>query len=255
MKIFVIGGHKNGTESIHQWFIKRGLKSCHGKRWYQNQDIIEKYDCFLDHFGEFNYAPLHNTPNRPTKDCIHAIQELDDRYPNSLFILNYRDLSGYINSLLRHLLWGNIIIKKKNIRRWSWNFPEVPFSKRIINTHYTNEYAINYFNKTENKGKMLVINVCNGENENNTKILENFIGLKHKPDILLEKYSHGLPSFEDNEMKKEYENKKNKIEKETNKIYNTINETIYTSKLDLAYKLDKETYLNKSPRSGGKSEC
>ena len=250
MKIFVIGGHKNGTVSINQWFIKRGFKSCHGQFWYENPDIIEKYDCFSDHFAEFNYAPSYNTPNKPTMDCVHAIQELDKRYPNSLFILNYRDLSGYINSLLRHLLLGNICNKKQNIQKWSLDFPGVPFYKRIINTHYTNEYAINYFkrapchNKTDNNGKLLVINICNGENEDNTKILENFIGLEHNPDILLEQFTHGIPSLEDNEMNKEYVENKHTIKTNIDRIYTTINDTSYTSKLDLAYKLDKETYLH-----------
>ena len=44
-------------------------------------------------------------------------------------------------------------------------------------------------------------------------------------------------------MSKEYVKNKYKIKKETNKIYKTINVSLYTSKLDLAYKLDKDTYL------------
>ena len=46
MKIFVIGGHKNGTKSIDQWFIQRGLKSCHGNQWYRNKHTIKSFDCF-----------------------------------------------------------------------------------------------------------------------------------------------------------------------------------------------------------------
>ena len=79
------------------WFIRRDLKSCNGKHWYENQHEIKNFDCFSDHFAEFGF--------------IDSIKKLDNKYPNSLFILNYRSLPSYINSLLKHLLWGNVLTR------------------------------------------------------------------------------------------------------------------------------------------------
>lgn len=224
MKIFVIGGHKNGTKSIHEWFIKRGLKSCHGDHWYRNQHIIKTFDCFSDHFAEFGF--------------IDSVKKLDKKYPNSLFILNYRTLPSYINSLLKHLLWGNV-----KERKWKWNTPgRATFSQRIINTHNTNQYAINYFRLKKNQ-QLLVINLCNGENENNTKILENFIGLKHNPEILLDHKTHNIPSLDEPDMKNEYIKNINKINTETDIIYKHISDKDYIDRLDLASELCKKLYL------------
>lgn len=204
-------------------FITRGLKSCHGKRWYENQHIIKTFDCFSDHFAEFGF--------------IDSIKKLDNKYPNSLFILNYRNLPSYISSLLRHLLWNNV-----KEHKWKLNTPGISVSKRIINTYNTNQDAINYFSK-KNNSQLLVINLCNGENENNTKILENFIGLTHNPEILLGHATHNVPSFEEPDMKNEYIKNINKINTETDIIYKHISDKDYVDRLDLASELCKKLYL------------
>ena len=170
MKIFVIGGHKNGTYSIHNWFLERGLKSIHGNFWHQNENLIQQNDCFSDHFAEYGLT--------------YKIIELNEKYPEAKFILNYRPLGDYMNSLLKHLLNGNY-----NNDFWKW---PSDFSERIINTHKVNYFAVNYFKKINRLDKLLIINVCNGENIKNTRILEKFLDLPYEKDIILKKITHHL---------------------------------------------------------------
>jgi len=212
MKIFVIGGHKCGTLSLHKWFKERKLKSIHGNFWCNNQELIENNDCFSDHFAEFYY--------------VNKIQELL-KYKNCLFILNYRPLEEYMNSLLKHLLNGNYINK---INNWKW---PSNFSDRILNTHKTNIFIINYFKKNNLLDKLLVINICNGNNKENTRKLEKFIKLPLKKNILIKKNDHNLLPLNNINIKK-YLNKFDiEIKSEYEKIYKEISNEEYLNFLDL----------------------
>jgi hypothetical protein len=211
MKVFVVGGHKNGTFSLHTWFEKKGLKSIHGKFWCNNKKLIENNDCFTDNFSEFYY--------------INKIPELL-KNKNSLFILNYRPLNDYMYSLLKHLLNGNNINELNN-----WRWPS-NFSERILNTYKTNNFIIMYFKKHNLLDRLLVINICNGNNEENTRKLEKFLNLPFEKDILLEKYNHNLLPFDDINIKK-YLNKFNEeIKSEFDKVYKEVSEEQYLKFLD-----------------------
>ena len=79
-----------------------------GQKYTKKHKLINDNDCFSDHFAEFHY--------------IDSIKRLDKKYPDSLFILNYRNLQDYMNSLLRHLLWGNILNNKLILsNNWRWD--------------------------------------------------------------------------------------------------------------------------------------
>ena len=222
MKVFVIGGHKNGTLSIHNWFSRRGLKSFHlGSMWKQINGkwdfmhvLVDKYpefNCYSDHFAEYGFT--------------NQIIELHNKYPEAKFILNYRPLNDYMNSLLKHLLNGNY-----NNDFWKW---PSNFSKRIINTHKVNYFAVDYFKKINKLDKLLVINVCNGENEKNTRILEKFLDLPYEKDIILKKMTHNLLPISHPRIQKYYQIYKDDIEDEINKVKEELTEEKYLGFLNL----------------------
>lgn len=214
MKIFVIGGHKNGTFSLHNWFLKKGFKSIHGQFWSDNKNIIDENECFSDHFAELgNYK---------------KIKYLNETYPNSLFILNYRKLDDYINSLLKHLLNGCLNNDNNlNKNEWGWDNDEESFSSRIVNTHLSNNYIYNYFNNNNLLNKLLIINICDGNNKENTIKLEKFLNLEHNEQIILEKVNHNLLPLNDENIYKYYKIFEKEILYEKEIIKNNITNESY----------------------------
>ena len=101
------------------------------------------------------------------------------------------------------------------------------FSERIINTHKVNYFAVNYFKNKNILDKLLVINVCNGENEKNTRILEKFLDLPPKKDIILKRMTHNLLPISHPEIQKYYEIYKDDIEDEINKVKEELTEEEY----------------------------
>lgn len=222
MKVFVIGGHKNGTLSIHNWFVRRGLKSFHlGSMWKQINgkwdfihvlvDKFPEFNCYSDHFAEYGFT--------------NQIIELHNKYPEAKFILNYRPLNDYMNSLLKHLLNGN------NFNS-GWKWPS-NFSQRIINTHKVNYFAVNYFKKKKILNKLLVINLCNGENIKNTRILEKFLSLSPNKNIILKKYTHNLLPIYHPYIQKQFKIYQKEIKEEVKKIKEELTDEKYLGFLKL----------------------
>tara|TARA_B110001469_G_scaffold26919_3_gene27672 strand:- start:2009 stop:2428 length:420 start_codon:yes stop_codon:yes gene_type:complete len=132
-----------------------------------------------------------------------------------------------MNSLLKHLLNGNYINEKNN---WKWSSN---FSDRILNTHKTNNFIINYFKKNNLLDKLLVINICNSNNKENTRKLEKFLKLPFKKNILIKKNSHNLLPLSNINIKK-YLNKFDiEIKSEYEKIYKEISNDEYLNFLYL----------------------
>lgn len=103
-KIFCIGLNKTGTTSLHKAFEILGYNSVHYSSKEGNiQNIItnnykdnalllkglEHYDVILDWNDE---------------SILDLYKVFDQQYPNSKFILNTRDLDGWINSREKHVL-------------------------------------------------------------------------------------------------------------------------------------------------------
>lgn len=97
-KIFVIGCNKTGTTSIHELFIKQGLKSQHGLEWK-----LEEYQCFSD--GIYNV-----THNDVYKKCHSLFQD-------GLFVLNTRPMYNWIISRANHCS----IFKNSKMKGWPPN--------------------------------------------------------------------------------------------------------------------------------------
>lgn len=230
-KIFILGGHKNGTLSLHNFFHKSGLKSFHGGSmcykingaWDFLHNMIWKhpqFNCYGDHFAEF-----FNTKNGPK---IEDIKKLID-IPGSKFILNFRNKEDYIHSLFNHISWGS---QYKN--RWSFETDNFTIKQRVTNTHYCNQAIIKLFRELNIMDRLLVINICNGNNEVNSKLINNFLGLKN--NISLENTLHEHKINKDkiaekhNELKKKYKH----ILDDTLQNINITNEE-YISNLEEIY--------------------
>ena len=164
-KIFVVGGHKNATLSLHHYFLSHNLKSIHGDFWIKKTDMIKNNDCFSDHFAEF--VNLNDK---------HPIEMLVYEYPNSKFILNYRSLQGYIKSLCNHLSIGT----EESDVNFSWLHPKIQVSEvieRIRNTHFSNMKIINYFKKNNLMDKLLVLKIDYTNDKRNQYLLDSFLNL------------------------------------------------------------------------------
>lgn len=103
--VFVIGFNKTATTAIHQLFAKSGYKSVHFKhgrivkRMMKNllaeRPVLEGYDRKYQIFSDLQY--------RNTRILIEGnffFRQLDQDYPGSLFIYNYRDIDDWVQSRL-----------------------------------------------------------------------------------------------------------------------------------------------------------
>ncbi|WP_294611612.1 hypothetical protein [Roseovarius sp.] len=80
VKYFVIGHPRNGTTTMHKLFVANGLNSFHDSRDWETG----RYDAFSD-FGQ-----------------VRPVAAYDRTYPNARFILNFRPLRKYLNSIATH---------------------------------------------------------------------------------------------------------------------------------------------------------
>jgi hypothetical protein len=120
-KIFVIGFNKTGTITLHRLFLNNGLKSEHnGRMWH-----ISKFNCFSDNGNE-----------RPFKNYA-------ERFPNSIFILNTRQLDRWIISRCKHC-----IFYKHN---WFYPFTTELFINTIDKRQKHFLDVMNFFRKQPNR--------------------------------------------------------------------------------------------------------
>ncbi|SEL58707.1 hypothetical protein SAMN05443999_106154 [Roseovarius azorensis] len=80
VKYFVIGHPRTGTTTMHKLFEANGINSFHDSRDWQTG----RYDAFSD-FGQ-----------------VRPVAAYDRVYPNARFILNFRPLRHYLNSIATH---------------------------------------------------------------------------------------------------------------------------------------------------------
>ncbi len=85
-KVFAIGFNKTGTTSLHDIFTQLGYLSYHGTAWRKTSRpaIYYVYDSFCDGIPD-------------------DVRRLDRMFPNSKFILQVRDLDGWLDSRLEHI--------------------------------------------------------------------------------------------------------------------------------------------------------
>ena len=104
-KIFCVGLNKTGTSSLHQAFTILGIKSVHysGIEKTCIKDIIqnnylEGHNILkgLEHYEAFSDWDLGPS-------TVDIVKEFDKQYPNSKFILNTRDIEGWLDSREKHV--------------------------------------------------------------------------------------------------------------------------------------------------------
>lgn len=113
----MIGFNKCGTTSFHSFFLKNGIASIH---WRGNTLATTIYDNVrtgkrpvlqgLDHWQAYtDMICMPGTPwdkpnsiGYPVIEACEYFMELDDSYPGSLFILNTRNPSDWLESRLKH---------------------------------------------------------------------------------------------------------------------------------------------------------
>jgi len=159
-KVFVIGGHKNGSLSLHHYFLSLGMRSVHGQFWCNNPALIAANDCFSDHFAEF-------------QDGVDKLDTLVRDYPDSRFIINFRDLNSYIKSLFKHLAINTELSEPFNFD----DVDEDALIGRVQRTHNFHQAALRYFDEKRLRHNLLVINLCNGKNQKNKGMIDEFLGI------------------------------------------------------------------------------
>jgi hypothetical protein len=152
-KIFQIGFNKCGTSSMHFLFKECGLKSVHWDNGFIAKKIIEninknemplkdvnQYTCYTD--VEYNYQ----------YPFIEHYKLLDQKYPNSLFILNTRKKENWIKSRIRHMnglyLKNYIILKTEKEKRIISQKEAVGYWEKEWDLHH--KEVQEYFNSSPN---------------------------------------------------------------------------------------------------------
>lgn len=120
-RIFVVGLPKAGTTSLHAYLTKSGISSCHQNcrkgsvridtiKICQNavldEPLLQGFE-FVDAFTQLDILqPCDKNLN--CASCwpqMNMIRALDKQYPGSKFILNARNISDHVDSIMR---WGNL---------------------------------------------------------------------------------------------------------------------------------------------------
>ena len=157
-KIFVIGFNKTASSTFHHLFEKLGYKSQHYRRWDLNN-----YDCFSDNGELQNLKTLYT-------------------FPNSLFILNTRNLHDWLFSRAKHSIHYRVVDWNKDV----WGFP--PSSELYIRwIKEREEYferVLNFFEK--DKEKLTVVSI---ERKNWVQFVANAIGHEYPEEI----HEHHIP--------------------------------------------------------------
>ena len=130
-RIFVVGLPKAGTSSLHTYLSKSGIKSCHQTCRKNNSEVIPTFRIcdnasknqpllagfdFVDAFTQLDWL-LPCNKDLKCATCwpqLTLIPLLDKQYPGSKFILNTRNISNHVSSIMR---WGNLAqrIQKNNV--------------------------------------------------------------------------------------------------------------------------------------------
>jgi hypothetical protein len=140
MKYFVIGFEKTATTTMHELFLLNGIKSQHDNNWK-----LDNYDAFSDN-----------------KD-ISVYNELTIKYPDAMFILNIRNMKGWILSRVNHgIIYRTLYNNDANHDWiWKWTYP-ISESKIINNIVWRNTHiksVLNHFKSRNMMNQLLVLDV------------------------------------------------------------------------------------------------
>lgn len=165
-KIFCIGLNKTGTSSLHEAFKILGFKSVHflddkGKNikdiieenYYNNEDILK---------GISHYDAFSDWDHDETSHLIFKV--FDQQYPNSKFILNTRNLEGWLNSRENHVLRNQKLYSRRfNSKQFNKKNAWLKIDRVSWAAHYKRHHqeVYEYFNGRESD--LLVFDVTQGD--------------------------------------------------------------------------------------------
>jgi hypothetical protein len=104
-KIFQIGFNKCGTTSIHQFLLNNGIRSVHWEGGKIADEIIKNRST-KNPLGIYSNLEAFTDFENPYKNYYPHLTDyklLDEKYPNSIFILNVRNVDDWIRSRMNHI--------------------------------------------------------------------------------------------------------------------------------------------------------
>jgi len=155
-KYFCVGLHKTGTTTLHEYALKFGLKSTNRPGWDKNPRKIKLFDFFCDggsHYngiGEINHIYLYN------------------RYPNSIVIINIRNVRSWIISKLKHAGWNENTVIVSN-RNNMWRLKTLR-NIRLFIRHFYDRYIKLLKTFLNKQDRVYVVDVCGKRMDNLKKI-------------------------------------------------------------------------------------
>ena len=159
-KIFCIGLNKTGTSSLHEAFKILNYKSIHriGKEGNIKIIIHQNYingNKLLK--GIENYDAYSDWNNANTN---FLFKKLDEQYPKSKFVLNTRDIDGWLNSREKHVKSIPELRNKQaeNPENTWYNIDKKAWVKDYREHH---RQVLNYFEDREDD--LLIFNLFDGD--------------------------------------------------------------------------------------------
>nr|ALF35146.1 Glycosyl transferase [Vibrio alginolyticus] len=108
MKIFQIGFNKAATASIYHYFKNDGFKALHWEGGNLSKTIKSNFEKGLplltgyEDFQVFTDMEHREEDQTAFYSAEQYFKELDQQYPDSIFILNYRDVDKWVQSRQNH---------------------------------------------------------------------------------------------------------------------------------------------------------
>ena len=104
-KIFQIGFNKCGTTSIHQFLLNNGINSIHWEGGKIADGIIKNQSTEnpLGSYSSFEAFTDFENPYKNYYPHLTHYKLLDEKYPNSIFILNKRNVDDWTRSRMNHI--------------------------------------------------------------------------------------------------------------------------------------------------------
>lgn len=135
-KVFAIGFNKSGTTSLHHLFQDLGFRSFHGIHWRdsRNRTLLHAFDAFSD---------------GPPQD----FQALHRLFPTAKFILNTRDLEGWVLSRLKHVARD----RTRDTRPATWSVSHQAVEAWITDRNNYHARVLRYFQAFPEQ--LLVVNL------------------------------------------------------------------------------------------------
>lgn len=116
IKIFQIGFNRCGTTSLYELFKKNGYNSIHWANGELAKTLLNNKNNNLPLLTDINdyvfYSDMEFVSSNQIIEGYKMFDLLDKQYPNSLFILNKRDKTNWINSRLQHPRGEKTYIKR-----------------------------------------------------------------------------------------------------------------------------------------------